>query len=199
VFARTANFWAVTMSVGQILLILILVGVICIAAVVVMTGLVINRLRRAARRRISALGNRGTLQLQSLLPSSTRPISALRLTLQRDVITATDAVDAGWEAGRPVAQLRGLARGLRHAAAELDLDLAVISGEPDTGIRNALITAQQERIDTLRVICTQLRHGVLLAGGEAGAARVSTLCIELNDEIDLMRLRAEAYRDLAQR
>jgi hypothetical protein len=155
------------------------------------------RIGRAARQRVISLGNRGTLQLQSLVPGATRPISALRLALQRDVIAATDAVDSGWEAGRPVAQLRGLAQGLRYAAAELDLDLAVISSEPNTGTRNALLADQRDRIDKLHLICAQLRHGVLLAGGEAGAVRVSAMRDALNDEIDLLRHRADALRDLA--
>jgi hypothetical protein len=186
-------------NVLQFFLILLLMGLLCFAVGVIALVLLVHRLSRAARRRVSAFGNRTSLQLQSLLPSGTRPISSLRLSLQRDVIAATDAVDAGWEAGRPVAQLRGLAQSLRYAAAELDLDLAVIASEPNTGVRNAMLDAQQERIDTLRLICAQLRHGVLLAGGAAGGVRVSALCDELNDEIDLLRLRAEAYRDLMQR
>jgi hypothetical protein len=186
------------MSFAQVLLIFMLIALTAFAALAIGVVLIARAVARAARRRTAAFANRTSRQLQSWVPGPTRPINGARLALQRDVMAATEAVGAGRKAARPVAQLRGPARVLRQAAADLDLDLAVIAGEPDSGARTALFDAQRERIETVHRVCRQLRNGVLLAAGDAGGVRVSVLSAELNDELELLRFRAIAYRDLMQ-
>jgi hypothetical protein len=137
------------------------------------------------------------LQARCLLPTRTRRIDLLRLELRKDIDTACGVVDAGLRAGRPLEQLQPACRYLHQAAAEVDLDLLVIAAEPDPVHREAMLGGLAERRRMLTEACAQLRHAVLLAGDPAADPLLAQTVEDLRDEMNLLRLRAEAYRELA--
>lgn len=202
----------------RLLALLASLAVIAVGSASVLLVITIRRLYRAGRSRFDRVlahpeiqGNRALsphpvlagrvtawrLQLRALVPGPTRPIATLRLDLQRDAASAARAVEAGIAAGRPVEQLRGAAGRFVHAASDLGLDLDVISGEPDPAVRRAMLTEQADRVDAVRRGCAQLRRGVLLAGGPSHAALPRHLQDDLDDQIDRLRLTAEAYHHLS--
>ena len=85
---------------------------------------------------------------------------------------------------------------LRRAAAELDLDLSVIAGEPDAVGRGDLLAAEGERIAVLRRSCSQLRRAVLLAGSATSGAQLPRLVGEVDDELVRLGLWAQAHDEL---
>jgi hypothetical protein len=148
----------------------------------------------------SAIADRaGTylLQARCWLPTRTRRIDILRLDLRRDIDATCGVVDAGLRAGRPLEQLQPACRYLRQAAAQVDLDLLVIGAEPDPVHREGMLGDLAERRRMLTEACAQLRHAVLLAGDPAAGPLLAQTVDDLRDELNLLRLRAEAYRELA--
>jgi hypothetical protein len=86
---------------------------------------------------------------------------------------------------------------LRQAAAQIDLDLVVIAAEPDPVHREAMLGGLAERRRMVAEACAQLRRAVLLAGDPAADPLLAQIVDDLGDEMNLLRLRAEAYRELA--
>jgi hypothetical protein len=200
------------------MLVLAAVTVIALGAMTLLTVVVIRRVVRARRPRFArildwppatdlpprqrstfaGIASRGLLPLRAVLPGPTRSIAALRWELTRDADAATRAVAAGIAAGRPVEQLHGATRRVVGVARETCLDLAVIGSEPDRAVRDALMIEQTDRIQALRRACAQIRRGVLLAGGTSTATLPRHLLDELDEEIDRLRLCAEAYHHLTE-
>jgi hypothetical protein len=209
-------------GVGQLLVVLVVMLVLTVAAAVGLGVYFIRRLGRGLRRSLqrsgspTASGHQTTggiaasprsvitdraatylLHARCWLPTRTRRIDLLRVELRRDVDTACGAVDAGLRAGRPVEELRPACRYLRQAAAHVDLDLLVIGAEPDPVRREAMLGGLDERRRMISEACAQLRHAVLLTSDPAADPLLAQIVDDLRDEMNLLRLRAEAYRELA--
>jgi hypothetical protein len=209
-------------DVAQLLLVLVGMLVVAAAAAVSLTVYVVRRLGRGLRRSLTRLAGslasgawtarRGgpspestiadraatcLLRARCWLPTRTRRIDVLRLQLRHDLDTACSAVHAGLRVGRPVEQLQPICRDLRHAATQLDLDLLVTAAEPDAAHREAMLDGQAERRGTFTQACAQLRRAVLLAGDPTADPLLARAVNDLHDEMDLLRLRAEAYRELS--
>ena len=209
-------------DVAQLLLVLVAVLVVAAAVAVSLTVYLIRRLGRGLRRALSRRGSslasgswpagRGgsspestiadrdatyLLRARCWMPTRTRRIDVFRLQLRQGLDTAHSAVQTGLRVGRPVDQLVPICRDLRHAAAQLDLDLLVIAAEPDAAHREAMLVGQAEGSDTFTQACAQLRRAVLLAGDATADPLLARAVNDLHDEMDLLRLRAEAYRELS--
>jgi hypothetical protein len=209
-------------GVGQVLVVLMAMLMLTVVATVGLGVYFVRRLGRGLRRslrrpgspgasghrtngsiaaspRSAITGRAGTylLQARCLLPIRTRRIDILRLELRQDVDATCGVVDAGLRAGRPVEQLQPACRYLRQAAAQVELDLLVVGGEPDPVHREAMLGGLAERRLMVTEVCAQLRHAVLLAGDPAAGPLLAQTVDDLRDEMNLLRLRAEAYRELA--
>jgi hypothetical protein len=207
---------------AQILLVLAAMLVFAAAAAMGLTAYLIGRLARGLRRSLTRRGSspawrswtarRGgptpesmiadraatsLLRARCLLPTRTRQIDVLRLQLRHDLDTACSAVHAGMRVGRPVEQLLPICNDLRQAATQLDLDLLVTAAEPDPAHREAMLDGQAERRGTFTQACAQLRQAVLVAGDPTADPLLARAVNDLQDEMDLLRLRAEAYRELS--
>jgi hypothetical protein len=147
--------------------------------------------------RIANRAAAGLLRARCWVPTRTRRIDVLRLQLRHDLDTACSAVQAGLRVGRPVEQLLPICRDLRHAATQLDVDLQITAAESDAAYREAMLECQAEKRDTFIQACAQLRRAVLVAGDPTADPLLARAVNDLHDEMDLLRLRAEAYRELA--
>ena len=209
-------------GVGQVLVVLVAMLMLAVAATVGLGVYFLRRLRRGLRRSLRRPGSHTAsaqrmtpstatsprsvitdraatyvLQARCWLPTRTRRIDLVRLQLRQDIDAACGVVDAGLRAGRPVEQLQPACRHLRQAAVQVDLDLLVIGAEPDPVHREAMLGGLAERRRMLTEACAQLRHAVLLAGDPAADPLLAQTVDDLRDEMNLLRLRAEAYRELA--
>ena len=209
-------------GVAQLFVVFVVVLILTAAAAMSLGMYLLRRLGRELRRSLrrtgepTASGDRTTrsiataprsaitdraatylLQARCWLPTRTRRIDILRLELRQDIDTACGAVDAGLRAGRPVEQLQPACRHLRQAAAQLDLDLLVTAAEPDPVHREAMLGGLAERRRMVTEACAQLRHAVLLASEPTADPLLAQVVDDLRDETNLLRLRAEAYRELA--
>jgi hypothetical protein len=204
---------------AQILMVLAAMLVVAAAAAMGLTAYLIGRLARGLRRSLTRWGSspawtarRGgptpesmiadrastsLLRARCLLPTRTRRIDVLRLQLRHDLDTACSAVHAGMRVGRPVEQLLPICNDLRQAATQLDLDLLVTAAEPDPAHREAMLDGQAEPRGTFTQACAQLRQAVLVAGDPTADPLLARAVNDLQDEMDLLRLRAEAYRELS--
>jgi hypothetical protein len=210
-------------DVVQLLLLLAAVLMVLIATAVCLTVYALRRLRCAVRRSLPTLSSslrragswpdpdgalgaattisdRATtwlLQARSWLPTRTGHVDLLRLRLRQDVDATCGAVAAGMRAGRPVEQLHFICRDLRQAANQLDLDLLLAAAEPDPARREALLNRQAERRRTLSDVCALLRRAVLVAGDPTSDPLLARIAAEVSDELEALRFRAQAYRELA--
>lgn len=205
-------------------LVLVLVGLLIVTAVAAMAlaGYFVRRLGRVLRasvrarssssasghltaRRLgptpgSTIADRAAtylLQARCWLPTRSRRIDVRRRQLRQDLDTACRAVAAGLRTGRPVEHLQPICSQLRQAATHLDLDLVLIAAESDPAQRNAMLDGQADRRRTFAQACGQLRRAVLLAAEPTADPLLAGVVNDLHDEVDLLRLRAEAYRELA--
>ena len=60
-----------------------------------------------------------------------------------------------------------------------------------------MLDGQAERCGTFTQACAQLRQAVLVAGDPTADPLLARAVNDLHDEMDLLRLRAEAYRELS--
>ncbi len=192
----------------SLLLLTFILGLVATVGVAVLCVWGVRRLGRATRARLAAVErpirppvlalppSRGLVEVRAWLPGPARQVTAVRRDLGRDVAAAVRAVRAGRTAGRPVEELVPLTSRLRRAAAELDLDLSVIAGEPDAVGRGDLLAAEGERIAVLRRSCSQLRRAVLLAGSTTSGGQLPRLVGEVDDELVRLGLWAQAHDEL---
>lgn len=166
----------------------LLIAGAAIAATVVVTCTALN----AGRTRIRTFSNTA----RAAIPGPVQPVYALRDRVRRELTSALGALSAARAAGRPVTSLTASTTRLENAARQLDLDLAIIAGEPDPQVRAGMLAEQAKRIETFAHACAQLRRGAVLAGGTDTDGALDSAARELSEEIDRLRFRAEAYQDL---
>lgn len=150
-----------------------------------------------AGQALTAVTASTALSARALLPGPGREVAQVRRDLHRDVSGTCRAVAAGRAAGRPVHDLEWSLTRLAEQARALDVDLVIISAEPDRVARRRLLEAHSERVALIRQACGEVRGAVLVGGSAAGVHDLNAIVTDINHQVMALDLRARAYRDLS--
>lgn len=170
----------------------VLLPLLFVAGVVAL-GVAGSRAMRSSRRRVEAWQT----SARAVIPGPAQAVYAMRERVRRELTSARDALGAARAAGRPTGAFEPSLARLVQTANQLDLDLAIIAGEPDHRAREALLAEQRERLEQFARACHQVRRGAVLAGGPDADGTLARTATELAEEVERLRLRAQAFRDLS--
>lgn len=139
------------------------------------------------------------LSARTHLPGAAAAVARVRRDLHRDVTATSHALRAARRAGRPVDGLDSSVAALVEQAQGVQLDLRIITAEPDRRVGAQMLAAQIARANLIQRTCAQVRTALLKERSGGHESALQRIVEDIDDAVTAASFRARAYRELSGR
>jgi hypothetical protein len=182
------TYWTNVLTPGVVITIIVVVGVLILAAGMA-AYVAYRRIRRDPRWRRRLL----TMQAQYSAPGLHRDVIQLQLRLADAVSGARRAVDLANASGSPTGDLGSSVRRLERLAAGLEAQLRLLGDERDDAALTTLLPPIRDRVNDVVAVASRIRQGALETMNGITAPELRQVVTDVDTQVRALQ---GAMRDL---